>query len=138
MRQRSSTIIQQIVGRAYESTFDFVYDTVGQPNTGNRAMKILKKGGYYVTITGQLATDVKPGVIQSMFINSDTNLNSANLMDELAAITKMNKLRIKRLSKPYTLENIQDGFRMSEGGHTVGKIVVTIEKEDEMLLFKSD
>jgi len=113
-----------------ESTFDLVYDTVGQQNTGNRAMKVLKKGGYYVTITGQLATEVKPGVVQSMFINSDTNLNSAKLMDELAAITKMNKLRMTRLSKPYTLENIQNGFRSSEGGHTVGKIVVTTDKQD--------
>ena len=93
-------------------------------------MKILKEGGYYVTITGQLATDVKPGVVQSMFINSDTNLNSADLMDELASISKMDKLRMKRLSKPYTLENIQNGFRMSEGGHTVGKIVVTTKKQN--------
>ena len=51
-------------------------------------------------------------------------------MDELAAITKMNKLRMTRLSKPYTLENIQNGFRSSEGGHTVGKIVVTTDKQD--------
>ena len=37
------------------ATFDLVYDTVGQDNTGDRAMRLLKQGGYYVTITGQLA-----------------------------------------------------------------------------------
>ena len=45
-----------------DNTYDLVYDTVGQDGTGNRAMRVLKAGGYYVTITGQLATISKPEV----------------------------------------------------------------------------
>ena len=108
------------------ATFDLIYDTVGQDNTGDRAMRLLKQGGYYVTITGQLAKQVPAGITQSMFINSDTNLNSYVLMDELAKISSMNQLRMKRLSTPYTLNTIDDGFIESQSGHVVGKLVVKI------------
>ena len=108
------------------ATFDLIYDTVGQDNTGDRAMRLLKQGGYYVTITGQLAKQVPAGITQSMFINSDTNLNSYVLMDELAKISSMNQLRMKRLSTPYTLNTIDDGFIESQTGHVVGKLVVKI------------
>ena len=111
-----------------DNAFDLVYDTVGEMGTGDRAMRVVKPGGYYVTITGQLAKHVKPGVRQSMFINSDTNLNSGALMNELASISEMNALRMLRLSSPYALEDIAKGFAASETGHVVGKVVVTTEK----------
>jgi hypothetical protein len=103
-----------------------VYDTVGQDGTGNRAMRVLKAGGYYVTITGQLATILKPGVTQSMFINSDTNLNSWELMKELAHISSLNQLRMPRLSSPYALNNVSQAFAASERGHTVGKLSIVV------------
>ena len=59
-----------------DDSLDVIYDTVGQQGTGDRAMAKLKSGGYYITIAGALASKVKPGVTQNMFINSDTNLNS--------------------------------------------------------------
>ena len=110
-----------------DNMYDLVYDTVGQPGTGNRAMRIVKKGGYYVTITGTLATKVKEGVTQSMFINSDTNLNSVLLMNEIAQIISLGALRMKRLSMPYSLKNMNDGFALSQEGHVVGKLVVTAQ-----------
>jgi NADPH:quinone reductase-like Zn-dependent oxidoreductase len=110
-----------------DNTYDFVYDTVGQDGTGNRAMRVLKPGGYYVTITGQLATVPKPGVTQSMFINSDTNLNSWALMDELAHISGLHQLRMPRLSSPYALNNMSKAFAESEKGHVVGKLIVSME-----------
>lgn len=51
-------------------------NTLVAAGTGDRAMAKLKSGGYYITIAGALASKVKPGVTQNMFINSDTNLNS--------------------------------------------------------------
>jgi NADPH:quinone reductase-like Zn-dependent oxidoreductase len=109
-----------------DNTYDLVYDTVGQDGTGNRAMRVLKAGGYYVTITGQLATILKPGVTQSMFINSDTNLNSWELMKELAHISSLNQLRMPRLSSPYALNNVSQAFAASERGHTVGKLSIVV------------
>jgi alcohol dehydrogenase len=49
---------------------DIVYDCVGQSGTGDYAVKKLKTGGSYVTITGNLAIRVPPGVSQHSFINS--------------------------------------------------------------------
>ena len=108
------------------SSVDVVYDTVGQENTGNRAMRILRSPGYFVTIAGKLASDVKPGVKQSFFINSDTNLNSAPLLREIASIVGANKLRMPLLNPPYALQDVEKAFRVSEGGHVVGKLVVNI------------
>ncbi len=48
-----------------DGSVDVIYDCVGQQGTGDRAMAKLKTGGYYVTITGQLASHPKPGVKQS-------------------------------------------------------------------------
>ena len=60
--------------------------------TGDRAMRILKSGGHYVTITGALASHVKENVTQAMFINSDTNLDSGGLLDELVSISEKGRL----------------------------------------------
>ena len=72
------------------------YDTVGETGTGDRAMRVLRSGGFYVTITGALATTVKPGVTQNMFINSNTNLANADLLDALRDLMKDGKEEGKR------------------------------------------
>ena len=51
-------------------------------------MDKLTSGGYFVTIAGSLATKVKPGVKQSQFINSDTNLYNIAEMDALTEIAE--------------------------------------------------
>ena len=59
-------------------------------------MRVLRSGGFYVTITGALATTVKPGVTQNMFINSNTNLANADLLDALRDLMKDGKEEGKR------------------------------------------
>ena len=49
-------------------------------------MRILKPGGYFVSIAGKLSTHPKEGVTQSFFINSDTNLSNEKEMDALNAL----------------------------------------------------
>ena len=55
---------------------------LGQKGTGAAALKKLKPTGFYVTIAG--FADVPADPRASSFINSDTNLNSSAILDELA------------------------------------------------------
>eukprot|EP00039_Didymoeca_costata_P031726 m.36046 g.36046 ORF g.36046 m.36046 type:complete len:357 (+) comp9008_c0_seq2:91-1161(+) len=105
------------------SSVDVVYDTVGQSGTGDRAMNVLKTGGYYVTITGQLASHVKQGVKQSMFINSDTNLDSAPLLKNLTTLSEKGFLNMPMI-KTYPLSQVKEAFGESSQGHVVGKLVI--------------
>ena len=107
---------------------DVVYDCVGQSGTGDRAMSVLKVGGFYVTITGALADHVKKGVQQHMFINSDTNLNSGKLLDALKDLAERDMLRMPRIEHMYMLDEIPQAFEQSKTGHVVGKLVVNVTK----------
>ena len=78
------------------STLDVVYDTVGQDDTGARAVSKLRGGGFYVTITGALAPSTPAGVGQAMFINSDTNLGSADMLDAIGRMVDDGKVLERR------------------------------------------
>eukprot|EP00656_Telonema_subtile_P017835 TRINITY_DN19619_c0_g1_i1.p1 TRINITY_DN19619_c0_g1~~TRINITY_DN19619_c0_g1_i1.p1 ORF type:complete len:423 (+),score=76.15 TRINITY_DN19619_c0_g1_i1:112-1269(+) len=108
-----------------DESVDVVYDTVGQALTGDRAMSKLRTGGAYVTITGQTATHAKPGVNQSMFINSDTNLVNFDLLDALADLGAKGQLHT-RINTTFGLSQVADAFKLSATGHVVGKISIKI------------
>eukprot|EP00947_MAST-08B_sp_MAST-8B-sp1_P004462 g4462.t1 len=112
-----------------DGSIDVIYDTVGQAGTGDRAMQKLRApGGKYVTITGQLASAAKEGTTQAMFINSDSNLNSSMLLDELTGFAEAGKLGMPSVQQSFSLQEIADGFRVSEGGHVVGKLHVATRR----------
>eukprot|EP01065_Artemidia_motanka_P035924 TRINITY_DN43829_c0_g1_i1.p1 TRINITY_DN43829_c0_g1~~TRINITY_DN43829_c0_g1_i1.p1 ORF type:complete len:369 (+),score=131.21 TRINITY_DN43829_c0_g1_i1:55-1107(+) len=108
---------------------DIIYDTVGQEGTGNRAMDKIRAGGYYVTITGALATKVKPGVKQSMFINSNTNLNNTAELDALSAIVAKDQLRLTHFQAVLPLSGVEQGFNISKTHLTVGKVVISVSND---------
>lgn len=105
---------------------DVVYDCVGQSGTGDRAMTVLKTGGAYVTIAGALAEHVKPGVEQHMFINSDTNLDNFELLEDLTSLVESEKVRMKHIQQVYPLSEVAKAFEESAGGHVVGKLVIAV------------
>ena len=59
------------------------------------------------------------------FINSDTNLNSSSLLDELAAIVDDGALTMQ-IDSTYSLEDIAAAFDKSAAGHVVGKVSVVV------------
>lgn len=108
------------------NSVDVVYDTVGEAGTGDNAMDKIRPGGYYVTIAGALASHPKPGVNQSSFINSDTNLSNLAEMEALRVLIEADKLRMKRIDGVFPLDQVSQAFNVSRGGHVVGKLVVSI------------
>ena len=107
-----------------DDSLDFVYDNVGIPGTGDRAMEKLRAGGFYVTITGALALRKKKDVSQAMFINSDTNLYNYGLLDELREIVDAGHLRMPSIQKSFGLKDVEAGFELSKTGQVVGKIAI--------------
>lgn len=105
---------------------DIIYDTVGQRGTGDRAMDKLRAGGYYVTITGAMATTVKAGCHQAAFINSDTNLANLKELDALTALVASNKLRMPNIDGIFQLSDVAEAFKVSEGGQVTGKLVISV------------
>ena len=63
-----------------------------------------------------------------MFINSDTNLASAPLMETLSELVSAGKLRMPHLDGPFGLAQVASGFKRSESGHVVGKVSVVVER----------
>lgn len=113
-----------------DDSLDVVYDTVGEKETGNRALKKLHSGGHYVTITGSLPTTKKAGVSADMFINSDTNLNNFEILDELADYMLKGSLRMHSLTV-YPLEAVEDAFKTSAEGHVVGKLGILVTNSSQ-------
>jgi hypothetical protein len=73
-----------------------------------------------VTITGNLAIRVPPGVSQHSFINSDTNLGSANLLEALASFKDVRMTSLKT----YNLSDVDAAFAESATGQVKGKLVI--------------
>lgn len=114
-----------------DDSMDVIYDTVHGSGmlTGIRAMKKLKPGGRYVTITGALAPSVRPGRHQAMFINSDTNLASARLMEALSELSEAGKLRMRHIDSTYSLRDVAAAFAKSEAGHVLGKVSIAVRPD---------
>jgi len=105
---------------------DIVYDCVGEAGTGDRAVQKLRAGGDYVTITGALASGaLPPGTAQHAFINSDTNLGSANLLEQLASLSGAAALRMPKLTS-YDLSDVSQAFAQSQSGHVDGKLIIRV------------
>lgn len=109
-----------------DNSVDVIYDTVGETGTGDRAMTKIRSGGHYVTITGSLASKVKAGVTQSMFINSDSNLDSFELLDALSKLGEEGKLHMKRIDGVFALKDTAKAFEVSTAGHVVGKLSIVV------------
>ena len=61
-----------------------------------------------------------------MFINSDTNLDSAALLAALAELMAQDKLRMRHIQQTFPLEQLPAAFKVSEGHQTVGKVVINV------------
>lgn len=108
-----------------DGSVDVIYDTVGQSGTGDRAMPKLRPGGFYVTIVGAVPSNPRKDVSSHMFINSDTNLDNFNLLDQLKSLVEGGRLQMPEI-KSYGLSEIKDAFAESTTGRVRGKLVVAV------------
>ena len=104
-----------------DDSVDVVYDCVGQSGTADRAMRILRAGGSFVTIAGGISKNPKKGVKQSHFINSATNLDNVKQLDAIAQL----KLRMPVLDV-FPLSATQAAFDHMDAPDRLGKTVITI------------
>lgn len=100
-----------------------IYDTVGEPGTGDLAIPKLAEGGFFVSIVGQAPSSVPSGKHAATFINSDTNLNNHALLESLRSLVEADKLRMPKL-KVYELARILEAFDESAAGHVNGKLCI--------------
>ncbi len=62
-----------------------------------------------------------------MFINSDTNLDSAALLEELTLLGEKGQLRMPSIQQKYRLDEVAAAFKESSTGTVKGKLVIDIE-----------
>ena len=107
-------------------SFDVVYDCVGEGAgvpTGDRAVRKLRAGGAYVTIVGALVRGPLPAnVSQHMFVNSDTNLDSVSMLEQLARL----RVRMPVFDSTFGLRAVRQGFARSASGGAVGKVSIEV------------
>lgn len=116
-----------------EGYLDVIFDTVGEAGTAKDALNLLSKsGGRFVTIAGALVPswEVPAGTTQANFINSDTNLVSAPLLSSLTDIVTAGALTMHSVSI-YSLDQVEEAFATSAGGHVVGKLVVSVTNDTQ-------
>eukprot|EP00439_Symbiodinium_sp_Y106_P023696 s5432_g2.t3 len=108
-------------------TVDVVYDTVGEAGTGDRAMSLMRRGaqlctwavmrGYFVTIAGALPQKPRADIRSSTFINSATNLQNFQLLDELRDLVDAGHLRMPEI-QTFELADILAAFDVSAAHHS--------------------
>ncbi len=108
------------------SSFDVIYDCVGQTGTGDHAMTALRAGGHYVTLRGALASHPRPDVTQNAFTNSVDNLYNYELLDELKHIVETGGLRMRHIEEVFTLPHVANAFALSATGTVVGKLAISV------------
>jgi NADPH:quinone reductase-like Zn-dependent oxidoreductase len=114
-----------------DGSVDTIYDCVGQSGTGDRAMKKLANGGYFVSITGQRPSSVPSGKHAATFINSDDNLDNLDLLEALRGFVEAGKLRMPS-RKSYDLAKVPDAFKESKAGHVVGKLNIKMPTVEQV------
>ena len=82
---------------------DVVYDCVGQTGTGDRAMGVLRRGGFYVTYWN--TTNVKEGC--SSACSSTATQTWTALLNSLRDLVERDALRMRSIDNVYALDTIQ-------------------------------
>jgi len=100
---------------------DMVFDTVGS-DTQKKSWGIIKKGGVLVATVGADAKEAEAHHVtaKSFMLNS----NGARLQ-EIAGLIDQGKLKII-IEKEFLLTEVRAAHELSEKGHSVGKIIITV------------
>jgi len=105
-----------------------VYDNYGAPGTADASMPSLRTGGSFIFLPGKggdLSKHPKQGVKQMSF--GVVNASHYKDLDALKLIVDGGHLKAQ-IQKSFPLEEIVMALKMSQSGHTVGKIGVTLTK----------
>lgn len=103
--------------------FDAVFDTAGGESRDN-AMKVLKKGGVIVSMTG--APDQKLAEEYGVkAIGQNTDTNAKNLI-RLAELVDQGIIK-PQVDKVFTLDQTKEAFEYQETSHPKGKVVISMK-----------
>ena len=101
---------------------DVVFDTVGG-ETLNRSYAVVKSGGVLVTIAGMpSAEQAAQYSIKAVYAGPKP---TTALLTEIADLFDSGKLKV-HVSQVLPLADVREALDLSQGGHTRGKIVLTI------------
>ena len=100
---------------------DLVFDAVGG-DTQKKSWGIIKKGGTLVSTVGADPKEAEKHNVnaKSFMLNS----NGARLQ-EIAGLIDAGKLKVI-IAREFPLTSIQDAHKLSEAGHSVGKIILVV------------
>lgn len=117
-------------GRVY----DVVFDTVGKSGW-SRALRALKRGGYYVQVGGSgRLTSILGDVLRGIWVSSTGTAKvvsgiareAPGDLSLLKGLIEAGKLRTV-IDRRYSLEEIADAHRHAEAGHKKGHVVILLE-----------
>jgi NADPH:quinone reductase-like Zn-dependent oxidoreductase len=104
------------------NSIDMVYDNYGAEGSAEKAMNVLRPGGYLVMIAGKLAPKAKEGVKQYHITCEAGNHDQLDQMKEFFEQGKM----VTRVQQSFWLEDIGAAYTTNGGGNVVGKLAVRI------------
>ncbi|KAL2632592.1 hypothetical protein R1flu_004071 [Riccia fluitans] len=127
--------------------FDAVLDTIGMPETESLGINVLRRGGHYLTLQGEVVSMAdKYGLIaggaaaaaklvqkQMQYKQShgiqywwSVMRTDAEALEEISRLSSEGKLTVP-VGKTFTLADAAEAHREREGKKTVGKVVLTVE-----------
>jgi NADPH:quinone reductase-like Zn-dependent oxidoreductase len=103
---------------------DLVYDTVGG-DTQKRSIKVLKNGGRLITtVQLEVEEEAKAKNITALRYGAKVTPND---LQQMAKVIDEGKVK-PQISKTFPLEQAKEAQKLSEEGHTRGKIVIQVVK----------
>ncbi|KAG6548773.1 hypothetical protein Mapa_009534 [Marchantia paleacea] len=127
--------------------FDAVLDTIGMPETESLGINVLRKGGHYLTLQGEIVSMAdKYGLIaggaaaaaklvqkQVQYKQSHgieywwtVMRTDAEALEEIARLAKEGSLKVP-VGKTFPLAEAAEAHKAREGKKTVGKVVLEVE-----------
>ena len=104
---------------------DVVIDTVGS-DTAERALRTIKKNGYYVSVTARgLEAKCAAAEVQCMSRDATSGLQRS-WYEEISTLASTGRLKVK-VESTFPLAQAGQAQQLSEQGHTEGKIVLIVD-----------
>lgn len=105
--------------------FDAVFDASGG-DFAEESLKVLRKGGIYVTMTGQ-PNEALAKKYRARVVRQSTNV-SAESLDLLREMVEKGDVK-PQVDRIFPIEQTREAFEYQETGHPRGKVVIKVKNE---------
>ncbi|WP_309113879.1 NADP-dependent oxidoreductase [Saccharothrix sp.] len=106
---------------------DVVLDLIGGDDYVERSLRVLKRGGTYVSVVNPFVLDEVRPRAEPFGVRVETVMVTADhaVLEHVAALVDKGELRVV-VAETFPLEDVGKAHELGEAGRTTGKVVLTV------------